>query len=154
MTGAVVVSGSRQVAHRPLTDYDGLFAAYLAPFVSSDSVVFVGGAVGIDSLALVWLVRHTTARLQVVVPATVADQPAEAQEAVAQARAEWSEVVLTELRLPEFPGRAAYHARNRWMVDRAALVVAFPLGNDLASGTNHTIDYAASRGLARMVVPI
>ena len=154
MTLAVVVSGSRRTEHRPASDYDGLFGVYLAPFVAVGGSVFVGGAVGVDTLASRWLVRHTAARLKVVVPGTVGDQPGEAREVIAAARARPSLFELTELRHPSFPSAAAYHARNRWMVDRAGLLVAFPCGDDPKSGTAYTINYAAERGLPRLIVPI
>jgi predicted Rossmann-fold nucleotide-binding protein len=154
VTRAVVVSGSRHTAQRPDSDYDELFAAFLAPFVTDDGVVYVGGAVGIDSLALRWLARQTRIGLQVVVPGTVGGQPDAAQAAIAEARSLRPDLTVTELPHPEHPSAAAYHARNRWMVDRAQLLVAFPYGDNPASGTQYTITYAASRRLPRMVVPI
>jgi len=61
---------------------------------------------------------------------------------------------VVELRHPEFPSAAAYHNRNRWMVDRAGLLVAFPQGNNPSSGTIYTVNYAAERDLPRVIVPI
>jgi predicted Rossmann fold nucleotide-binding protein DprA/Smf involved in DNA uptake len=154
MTRAVVVSGSRRTAHREVAEYDALFAEFLAPFVSDDAVIYVGGAKGIDSLALTWLVRNTDARLVVAAPDTVSSQPEEAQAAIAAALERSIRVEVVELRHPEFPSAAAYHSRNRWMVDRAGLLVAFPNGNNPSSGTIYTITYAAARNLPRLIVPI
>lgn len=154
MTRPVVVSGSRCTEHRPQQEYDGLFAEFLAPFVSDDAVVYVGGAKGIDSLALTWLVANTAARAVVTTPGTVSGQPEEAQEAIAAALAHESRVEVVELRHPDFPSAAAYHSRNRWMVDRAGLLVAFPRGDNPSSGTWYTAGYAADHGLPRVIVPI
>jgi len=154
MTRAVVISGSRTTEHRPAQDYDGLFAQFLAPFVADDPVVYVGGAKGIDSLALTWLVAHTRAWVVVAAPGTVSGQPEEAQAAIAAARTHDSRIEVVELGHPEFPSAVAYHSRNRWMVDRAGLLVAFPRGNNPASGTWYTASYASDRGLPRVIVPI
>lgn len=152
MTAAVVISGSRQTEHRIPQDYDRLFAEFVAPFVQEETSVLVGGAKGVDSLALIWLATHTRARLVVVAPGVVAGQPEEAQAAIAAAR-ESGRTEVVELHHPEFPSAAAYHARNRWMVDRAGLLIAFPVGQGPGSGTWYTIDYAAERGLPRLIVP-
>jgi predicted Rossmann fold nucleotide-binding protein DprA/Smf involved in DNA uptake len=154
MTRPVVISGSRDTGHRPQDEYDELFAEFVRPFVPEGTVVYVGGAKGIDSLALVWLIADTEAQIVVAVPGSVSDQPDEAQEAIATAARRGPRVQVIELRHPEFPSAAAYHSRNRWMVDRAGLLVAFPRGDDPASGTWYTANYAAERGLPRVVVPI
>jgi len=154
MTRPVVVSGGRCTEHRPQEEYDGLFAEFLAPFASDEAVVYVGGASGIDSLALAWLVANTGARAVVAAPGTVSGQPEEAQATIAAALAHESRVEVVELHHPDFPSAAAYHSRNRWMVDRAGLLVAFPRGDDPSSGTWYTVGYAADRGLPRVIVPI
>ena len=154
MTRAVAISGSRRAEHRPADEFNSLFDTYLAPFVASGTLVFVGGAKGIDTQSLIWLTSHRmAARLCVVVPGTVEDQPTEAREAIAAAQVAVS-VEVVQLRHPAFPSAAAYHYRNRWMVDRADLMVAFPRGDDPNSGTIYTIDYATGRGLPRIIVPI
>ena len=154
MTRAVVVSGSRRTEHRPTAEYEALFAEFLAPFVSDDAVVYVGGAEGIDSLALTWLMANTTTRVVVAAPGTVSGQPAEARAAIAAAVERSARIEVVELRHPEFPSASAYHSRNRWMVDRAGLLVAFPHGDNPSSGTIYTANYAAERGLPRVIVPI
>lgn len=154
MTRAVVISGSRSTEHRPPADYAALFGEFVAPFVADGTVVYIGGAQGIDSLALAWLATHTDGRVVVAAPGTVSGQPAEARAAIAAALAHSKRVEVIELRHPDFPSTAAYHSRNRWMVDRAELLLAFPHGNDPLSGTLYTVNYAADRGLPRIIVPI
>jgi predicted Rossmann fold nucleotide-binding protein DprA/Smf involved in DNA uptake len=154
VTSAVVISGSRQTTHQPSTVYEDLFAEFLGPFVaSSDVKVFVGGAKGIDSLALTWLVEHTTANVVVAVPGTIPGQPEEAQTAITNALLS-GRVEVVELAHPDFPSAEAYHARNRWMVDRSHLLVAFPHGTSPTSGTWYTINYTAQQGKPHLIVPI
>src|SRR5439155_20830367 len=104
--------------------------------------------------ALIWLVANTTARVVVAAPGTVRGQPEEAQAAIVAAVERSSQVEVVELCHPEFPSAAAYHSRNRWMVDRAGLLVAFPCGNNPSSGTIYAANYAPERGLPRVIVPI
>ncbi len=149
-----MISGSRQTGHRGQEEYDQLFAEFLAPFADTDQArVFVGGAKGIDSLALTWLVKSTPANIVVAAPGTVERQPDDARAAITEALGS-GRVEVAELAHPGFPGTAAYHARNRWMVDRAQLLVAFPYGNDPNSGTWYTIRYAADQAKPRLIVPI
>jgi predicted Rossmann fold nucleotide-binding protein DprA/Smf involved in DNA uptake len=150
----VAISGNRNTRHRPRRDYHHLFAEYLAPFLREDALVIAGGAAGIDTLALDWALAQSRARILVALPGRVDDQPAEARDSIVAA-ARWSQrVEVVELRHADFSSTAAYHSRNRWMVDRAGLLVAFPRGDNPASGTWHTIGYAADRGLPRLIVPI
>lgn len=154
MTPAIVISGSRQTGRRSQEEYERLFTEFLAPFANTDEArVFVGGAKGIDSLALTWLVKRTAAHVVVAAPGTVEQQPDEAKAAITEALSS-GRVEVVELAHPEFPDTAAYHARNRWMVDRAQLLVAFPYGNDPNSGTWYTIRYAADQAKPRLIVPI
>jgi predicted Rossmann fold nucleotide-binding protein DprA/Smf involved in DNA uptake len=154
VTPAIVISGSRQTEHRGQDEYERLFTEFLAPFANTDQTrVFVGGAKGIDSLALTWLVNSTPANIVVAAPGTVEQQPDEAKAAITDALGS-GRVEVVELAHPEFPSTAAYHARNRWMVDRAQLLVAFPYGNDPNSGTWYTTRYAADQAKPRLIVPI
>lgn len=150
---AVTITGSRSTEHRPAQFFQRMFAAYLAPFARSDARFYVGGAVGVDTLALDWLAANTDASIVVTVPRMVADQPREAAHAIATwyERDRLAEVV--ELQAPML-GTDAYHARNRWMVDRSDFVVGFPHGGDYRSGTWYTVNYAAERGKPRLIVPI
>lgn len=152
MPRAVTITGTRSTGHRPLTDYRMMFEEYVAPFARAGVRFYLGGAKGIDSLALLWLANESQAALTVVVPAKVADQPADARNAIATTRdaGRLDEVVELEGEL-RTPG---YHARNRWMVDRSGLVIGFPREDASQSGTVYTLDYGASQGKPRLVVPV
>lgn len=129
-----------------------LFERYLAPYATRGNGFFVGGAVGIDTLALDWLTARG-APVTVVVPATVDDQPDPARDRIRAAqRARLAEVV--ELRHPDFPEAEAYHARNRYMVDRSGFVIGYPLAGASGGGTWYTIEYAAAKGMPRLIVPV
>ncbi|MCK8676663.1 DNA-processing protein DprA [Streptomyces lichenis] len=146
----VAITGTRSTGHRLSGDYNRLFSGYLAPF-ASDARFLVGGAVGIDTLALEWLAGHTEAALTVVTPGTVRQQPKRAHDAVKRLgeRVELVELGATEL------CTATYHARNRYMVDRADMTIGFPSGEpDAASGTWYTLGYAARKGQPRLIVPV
>ncbi|WP_309029338.1 hypothetical protein [Streptomyces alfalfae] len=146
----IAITGTRSTGHRSLDEYAGLFASYLGPF-SPDALFYIGGAKGIDSLSLLWLAGNSDARIVVVVPGTVDQQPAEARQAIARTRDRITEIVelgASELRAP------AYHARNRWMVDRSGMVIGFPHGDEPQSGTWQTLTYASDLGKPRLIVPV
>ncbi|MEU6394117.1 hypothetical protein [Streptomyces sp. NPDC046939] len=150
----MTITGTRSTGHRESTWYTGVFTHYVRPFAEDDaSRFYVGGAKGIDSLALSWLARNTGAEITVVVPGTVAQQPPEARRTVDECRERIARVV--ELGAPELR-TAAYHARNRWMVDRSDMVIGFPAEGRPkgGSGTWQTIDYGAHRGKPRLIVPV
>ncbi|MBN1772613.1 MAG: DNA-processing protein DprA [Deltaproteobacteria bacterium] len=114
--------------------------------------VYFGGALGADTealLAALELRRNGRPRLVVVVPDTLEAQPNETRDASRRA----DEVV--ELRRPIAASDRwrAYHLRNRWMVDRASLLVAFWDGQP-RSGTGATVAYARRRGVAVRVVEV
>lgn len=153
MPRSVTITGARAADKITEADLDQAFAGYLRPFADTGVHVYLGGAAGIDTLALHWLAEHTDVDLTIAVPSTVADQPAIAAEAIGHWRKRNRLVEVVELRAPE-QGSIAYHARNRWMVDRSEFVIGFPLGNDPASGTWYTLDYAAAQGKPRLVVPL
>jgi hypothetical protein len=129
-----------------------MFEEYVSPFAAPGVRFYLGGARGMDSLALLWLAGETETLLSVVVPAGIADQPADARHAVATAqdRGRLDELI-------ELGGEArteGYHARNRWMVDRSTFVIGFPLGDDPTSGTWYTVNYAANQRKPRLVIPV
>lgn len=145
----VAITGTRKTGHRSLDEYGDLFAAYLRPF--ADSHFYIGGASGIDSLTLLWLAGSTSAQLTVVVPGTVDQQPADARQAIARTKDRVKETVelgAGELRTP------AYHARNRWMVDRASMTIGFPHAAEPTGGTWQTLNYTAQQGKPRLIVPV
>lgn len=153
MPHTVTITGSRCTEHREPAEYGLLFDAYLRPFAGENSHIYVGGALGIDTLALDWLAEHTPVALTVVVPCTLADQPEQARQTVLSATRCTQRVSLVELGAPRL-GVEAYYARNRWMVDHSDLVIGFPHGDNPRSGTWYTIHYGAEHGRPRLIVPI
>lgn len=149
---AVAITGTRSTGHRELTWFNELFATYLGPFADDEAHFHIGGAVGIDSLTLLWLAGNSKSKITIVVPGTAEQQPADARQAISRCRSRIVEIV--ELGAGELRS-AAYHARNRWMVDHSDMVAGFPLqGPEGASGTWQTINYGAARGKPRLIVPV
>ncbi|WP_189390193.1 hypothetical protein [Streptomyces sp. SDr-06] len=146
----VAITGTRETGHRSLDDYASLFEAYLRPFATG-AHFYMGGAKGIDSLTLLWLAGNTGARLTVVTPGTVTQQPADARQAIARTRDRIKEIV--ELGAAEL-GTHAYHARNRWMVDHASMTIGFPHADEPTGGTWQTLNYTAEQGKPRLIVPV
>jgi predicted Rossmann fold nucleotide-binding protein DprA/Smf involved in DNA uptake len=149
----VAVTGSRDTDRRGPETIANQFAAFLGPFVGSGARFVLGGAAGIDTLALAWL-AGAGARCIVAVPVAVADQPVSAQEAI-QAAIEAAAIErVVELAHPDGIGLPGWDARNRWLVDHSAAVVGFPASVEPdASGTWDTLRYAARRGRATLVIP-
>ncbi|WP_216206998.1 DNA-processing protein DprA [Amycolatopsis aidingensis] len=153
MARHVTITGARSIPPQTEADLPGLFGDYLRPFADPDATFYLGGAAGIDTAALDWLASHTQADLTVVVPCTVADQPAAAGEVIRRWQRAGRLTGVVELHADTL-GASAYHARNRWMVDRSRFVIAFPHGTDPASGTWYTVNYAAEQDKPRLVVPV
>ncbi|MFJ9710882.1 hypothetical protein [Streptomyces sp. NPDC101234] len=149
----VTITGTRSTHHHELTWYANLFKQFLGPFASDDQAHFhIGGAKGIDSLTLVWLAANSKAKITIVAPGMLAQQPPEAQEAIQRCCERIAEIVelgAAELKTP------AYHARNSWMVDHSDMVIGFPLsGPEATSGTWQTLNYGAEQGKPRLIVPV
>jgi hypothetical protein len=149
----VTITGARSTEHLSRTELTALFELYVLPFAEPDAHFYVGGALGIDTLALDWLAEATTSQVSVVVPRSVRDQPDAAVEAITT----WQQVgrlaEVVELKTDEL-GTDGYFARNRWMVDRSEFVIGFPYSGDQVSGTGYTLGYAAEQGKALLIVPI
>ncbi|GHF81834.1 DNA-processing protein DprA [Streptomyces thermodiastaticus] len=149
---AAAITGTRQTGHHQIEYFADLFGTYLRPWASPDAQFYIGGARGIDSLSLLWLAGNSRSRIMIVVPGTVAQQPADARQAIERCRDRITGIVelgAAEVRTP------AFHARNRYMVDRAQMVIGFPLaGSERQSGTWQTLNYAASQGKPRLIVPV
>ena len=85
-TARIAITGTRTpgIVDEDLADR---FDRYLAPFDGPASTWLLGGAGGIDTLALRWLTEHGEGDLVVAVPVAMADQPGEAGAAIRQAEA-------------------------------------------------------------------
>lgn len=140
----VAVTGTRAVPDATPNTVQAALADHLGPFCAQDTTWLLGGAAGIDTLALAWLADQSArGRIVVAVPVTVAAQPAAAAAAIRAAEVAGRLDELVELNHPDGLGAAAYTARNRWLVDRADVVVGFPLTpTDDGSGTWETLRYA------------
>lgn len=149
---AAAITGTRQTGHHHIGWFADLFDTYLRPWAASDAHFYIGGARGIDSLSLLWLAGNSRSRITIVVPGTVAQQPADARQAIERCHDRITEIVelgAAEVRTP------AFHARNRYMVDHAQMVIGFPLaGPEGQSGTWQTLNYAAFQGKPRLIVPV
>ena len=77
----VAVTGSRDTDRRGPDTIEHQLDALLGPFVGSGARFVLGGAAGIDTLALTWLAA-AGARCIVAVPVAVVDQPVSAQHAI------------------------------------------------------------------------
>lgn len=152
----VAVTGTRAVPDTAPEIVRAAVAAHLAPFCAPDTTWLLGGAAGIDTLALTWLAEQPDrGRIVVAVPVTVPAQPAVAVQAIDAAGRAGRLAELVELNHPEGLGTAAYTARNRWLVDRADLVVGFPLlPTDDGSGTWETMRYARAAGRSVVVAAL
>ncbi|MFF5990437.1 hypothetical protein [Prauserella flavalba] len=149
----VTITGTRSIPAESEAQLPGLFDGYLRPFADPDAHFYLGGAAGIDTAALDWLADCSQASLTVVVPRMVADQPAAAAACIRRWQEAGRLVQVVELGADRL-GTAAYHARNRWMVDRSGFVIGFPRGTEATSGTWYTVNYAAEQGKPRLVVPV
>ncbi|MDV6011663.1 hypothetical protein [Haloechinothrix sp. LS1_15] len=149
----MTITGTRSTSGVDDADLWELFCGYVQPFTADGVMFYLGGAVGIDTIALHWLAENSNVAITVVVPCAVVHQPSAAADAIAS----WNEggrvSAVVELGAQQLD-TAAYHARNRWMVDRIELVIGFPRGRDSTSGTRYTLNYAEERGAARLVVPL
>ncbi len=147
----ITITGTRDIS-RDAAYYEELFEWFLAPFAEDGHAFWVGGAVGIDTVALGWLTVRQ-APVTVVVPATVEDQPATASSLIRRVHdAKLAELV--ELKHPSPPQADAYHARNRYMVDRSEFVIGFPKRGEQSGGTWYTLGYAAAKELPRLIIPV
>lgn len=143
----IAVTGTRAVPDTAPASVSATLADHLRPFCAPDTTWLLGGAAGIDTVALAWLAEEPArGRIVVAVPVTAAAQPAAAAAAIERANHAGRIDKLVELNHPEGLGAAAYTARNRWLVEEADLVVGFPLTPaDDGSGTWETLRYAHAR---------
>jgi predicted Rossmann fold nucleotide-binding protein DprA/Smf involved in DNA uptake len=151
---SVAITGTRSIGDAPVDELAEAFESYLRPFADAAAHFYLGGASGVDTAALQWLASNSEAVLTVVVPCRIVDQPVGSAQLIERLRGEERLADVVELGATLL-GKAAYHARNRWMVDHSALVIGFPRGDEsVGGGTWYTLDYAAEQGKARLVVPL
>lgn len=154
----IAITGTRAPGELPAGLLLGSIGAFLGPMPDKRTHVYVGGATGMDTLVLGWLAFSPFTRprdilITVAVPHKLSDQPADARAMIEKAQQAGRLNRLVELDGPAGP--EAYHARNRWMVDRASLVIGFPLADrPKKGGTWATLDYAERTGKARLIVPV
>lgn len=154
MERSVAITGTRSIGDAPSDEVAAAFEAYLRPFADAGAHFYVGGASGVDTAALQWLASSSEVALTVVVPCRIVDQPAGSAALIERLRGEERLADVVEMGAALL-GKAAYHARNRWMVDHAGLVIGFPRGDEsVGGGTWYTLDYAAEQGKARLIVPL
>ena len=154
MERSVAITGTRSIGDAPVDKLAEVFESYLRPFATPTAHFYVGGASGVDTAAVQWLATNSEAALTVVVPCRIVDQPAGSFEVIDRLRGEERLADVVEMGATLL-GKAAYHARNRWMVDHSGLVIGFPRGDEsVGGGTWYTLNYAAEQGKARLVVPL
>ncbi|MEV6639701.1 hypothetical protein [Amycolatopsis sp. NPDC051371] len=151
MVRHVTITGTRSLSVE--SELSRIFDSYLRPFADPHAHFYVGGAAGIDTAALDWLADFSQASLSVVVPCTVADQPAVAAASIRRWQEDGRLAEVVELGADRLSA-VAYRARNRWMVDSSGFVIGFPRGTDPSSGTWYTINYAAEQGKPRLIAPV
>lgn len=137
----LVISGIRDPAPEAFDDID----LAVLDAASAATEVRIGGALGVDTIAIMALAAHP-AHVIVYVPYALRDQPAKAKAAV-------SEVAdhVVELHLPRSKG--AYLARNAHMLDGADRLLAFTDGRS-TGGTAWMIRAARAAGIPVDVVSI
>jgi predicted Rossmann fold nucleotide-binding protein DprA/Smf involved in DNA uptake len=150
---AVAVTGSRDVSGRGSDTVAQQFATFLGPFARIGARFLLGGAAGIDTLALDWL-SGAGVHCVVAVPVGVADQPAAARRSIHAALRSGAIERIVELDHPDGVGPRAWDARNRWLVEHCGVVVGFPASAEAdMSGTWATLRYAVERDRATLVIP-
>jgi hypothetical protein len=150
ITGTRDTNGIRKMALRTL------FFSVAKPFDSSLTTWYVGGAKGIDTEFLEWVVDNTMGRVHIVVPDIVKTQPLAARIVIEKALE--SDHLTAKVSLTELAGGQnanSYHARNRYMVDRSQAIIGFPHATQPSRGTYYTLRYAEqSRNLPRFIWPV
>jgi len=147
----VAISGCRDYN---ATTNKGLLVESLAKiYISSDSILF-GGALGVDTDALVvcGLMNEDAEHkkeLVAVCPDTLAQQPYKAQEAIKKYAT--SVIELKNKIIPQ-NGYESFKTRNRYLVDNSKMLVAF--WDKESTGTKHAIDYAKEKNKPCLVVDL
>jgi predicted Rossmann fold nucleotide-binding protein DprA/Smf involved in DNA uptake len=147
MSTRVAISGIRDVSRRDLPVIEDRIAEILSE--RPDQMLF-GGARGTDTVALAAayaaLAGVRPPRLIVIVPKRLRDQPIEAQKCARECADEIIELQASRL------STEAYRRRNKELVSRADVLVAFWDGN--SGGTGMTIALAEEAGVPVKIVPL
>lgn len=147
MTTTITVTGSAVLNETQVLESLQLLRAHVAPLLTRDTRVLLGGQPGIESLALHWLCRETTAIAMIVTVGKLADQSARIREQLetflAQANSGASVEVIELEGDPH--NEAALLRQHEWMVNNSDMYVAILAGktSDAPSIAMHTARYAA-----------
>ena len=124
---------------------DGLV---MAAYKKGYRVFIAGGAVGFDTLAacrvIVFRRRHPDVRLQLVLPCRNQTEKWENTDTLALYKRILGEADEVEY-VTDFYTDTCMHERNRLMVDRSALCIAYL--KSTRGGTAYTVNYAKKQGL-------
>lgn len=147
----ITITGPRDVDDIDIRDFGILFRGLLLPFDGPDTKWLVGGARGVDTIALRWLFYECRGPVVVVVPSLLNEQPQESIQAVRDFQLYSPERInVVELKHENFPMPAAFHDRNHYMVDASNLVAGFPHRTRPSNGTRATLKYAKEMNVARL----
>jgi hypothetical protein len=147
----ITITGPREVDDIDIRTFGTLFRFFLGSFDKPDVNWFVGGARGVDTIALHWLWLEGVGHITVVVPHFVSDQPECAQKMIMDVQTYAPERLhVVELEHDLFPEAPAFHDRNHYMVDRSNLTIGFPHRTRPSRGTRATLQYAKDMNVARL----
>lgn len=144
---AIAVTGNRDLPLERVPDVLRAIRQYVLP----EDIVYVGGAIGADALATIstCVLRETnTPRIISVLPCTIKEVPISVRETIKMCS---DEIVELGIPITSKDGYAAYHVRNRYMVDRASTVLAIHDGRE-HGGTWSTMHYARKQGKVLHVI--
>ena len=119
------------------------------------SEIIFGGAIGVDSIALIYALQFRAQaatklpKLTVIVPDEVSNQPKSTREVTALA----NQIIELKNEITDTDGYKAYRVRNEEMVKRADRIVAFWNGVP-RSGTFMTINLAKKYKKAYEIIDI
>lgn len=147
----VAISGCRD--YNATVNKELLLQTMAKIYESSDAILF-GGALGIDTDALIvcGLIAEESEKkteLVVVCPDTALQQPWKAQEAIKKYS---TSVVELKNKIVPQNGYESFKTRNRYLVDNARMLVAF--WDKESTGTKHAIDYAKQQNKPPFVVEL
>jgi predicted Rossmann fold nucleotide-binding protein DprA/Smf involved in DNA uptake len=140
VSDALTITGSRDISD---FDPEPLFRTALGSFMGQQRIWLLGGALGIDHMAIKWLLANQE-QVVAIVPFTIREQPVAVHETLGKVHR------CIELRYGKT--KKAYLDRNTYMVDRSIAVIAF--WNGEKGGTWATVQYAMKARKQVHVYPI